>query len=89
MTIQFLKYIAAVAEHGSITEAARQIHIFQPSLSAAIKEAENEIGFAIFHRSRSEIALTKEGSPCAVITAGVVRNSSSPLHRRPPGMWNR
>lgn len=61
MTIQFLKYIAAVAEHGSITEASRQMHISQPSLSAAIKDAENEIGFAIFHRSRSGIALTKEG----------------------------
>lgn len=50
MTIQLLRYIAAVAEIGSITEAAKQIHISQPSLSAAIREAEREIGFAIFHR---------------------------------------
>lgn len=61
MTIQFLKYIVAVAEIGSITEAAKQIHISQPSLSAAIKDAEKEIGFEIFNRSRSGIALTKEG----------------------------
>ena len=61
MTIQFLKYIVAVAEIGSITEAAKEIHISQPSLSAAIKEAENELGFDIFNRSRSGIALTKEG----------------------------
>lgn len=39
MTIQFLKYIVAAAEIGSITEAAKQIHISQPSLSAALKEA--------------------------------------------------
>lgn len=61
MTIQVLKYIVAVAEIGSITEAAKQIHISQPSLSAAVKEAENEIGFEIFNRNRSGIALTKEG----------------------------
>lgn len=61
MTIQFLKYIVAVAETGSISETAKKIHISQPSLSAAIKEAENEVGFAIFNRSRSGIALTKEG----------------------------
>lgn len=61
MTFQLLKYIVAVAEIGSITEAARQIHISQPSLSAAIKEAEKEVGFKIFNRSRSGIALTKEG----------------------------
>ena len=61
MTIQFLKYIVAVAEIGSITEAAKQLHISQPSLSAALKEAEKEVEFEIFTRSRSGIALTKEG----------------------------
>lgn len=61
MTIQFPKYIVSVAEIGSITEAARQLHISQPSLSAALKEAEREVGFAIFTRSRAGIALTKEG----------------------------
>ena len=61
MTIHFLKYIVSVAEIGSITEAARQLHISQPSLSAALKEAEKEVGFAIFTRSRTGIALTKEG----------------------------
>ena len=61
MTIQLLKYIVSVAEIGSITEAAKQLHISQPSLSIAIKETENEIGFELFKRSRSGIALTKEG----------------------------
>ena len=61
MTIQFLKYIVSVAEIGSITETARQLHISQPSLSAAIKEGEKEVVFDIFTRSRSGIALTKEG----------------------------
>lgn len=61
MTIQFLRYIVSVAEIGSITEAAKQLHVSQPSLSAALKAAEQEVGFQIFTRSRSGIALTKEG----------------------------
>ena len=61
MTIQFLKYVVAVTENGSITEAAKQLHISQPSLSAAVKEVEKEVGFALFTRSRSGIALTQEG----------------------------
>ena len=61
MTIQFLRYIVSVAEIGSITETAKQLHISQPSLSAALKEAEKEVGFEIFTRSHSGIALTKEG----------------------------
>lgn len=50
MTIQFLRYVVSVAEIGSITEAAKQLHISQPSLSAALKEAEKEkmhIGYVL------------------------------------------
>jgi DNA-binding transcriptional LysR family regulator len=61
MTLQNLKYMITIAETGSITEAARQLFISQPSLSNAIKEVEKEVKFTIFSRSRTGIALTKEG----------------------------
>ncbi|MDE6472499.1 MAG: LysR family transcriptional regulator [Clostridia bacterium] len=61
MTIQQLKYIIKSAEIGSITETAKALYISQPSLSGAIKEVENEVGFTIFTRCRAGIALTKEG----------------------------
>lgn len=61
MTLQQLRYIIAAAEKGSITEAAKVLYIAQPSLSGAIKEVEKEVGFTIFQRCRSGIALTKEG----------------------------
>ncbi len=53
MTIQFLKYILAVAEICSITEAARQRHISRPSLSAAMRDVEKEARTAIFNRCRA------------------------------------
>lgn len=62
MTIQQLKYILTVAEVGSITEAAKQLFISQPSLSNSIKETEKEAGISIFVRSRTGITLTKEGT---------------------------
>ena len=62
MTIQQLKYILTVAEAGSITEAAKQLFISQPSLSNSIKETEKEAGISIFVRSRTGITLTKEGT---------------------------
>lgn len=62
MTIQQLKYILSVVENGSITEAAKKLYISQPSLSNSIKDMEQEIGITIFIRSRSGIALTKEGA---------------------------
>ena len=44
MTIQQLKYVIKTVECGSITEAARQLFISQPSLSAALKDIETEFG---------------------------------------------
>lgn len=62
MTIQQLKYILTVAEVGSITEAAKQLFISQPSLSNSIRETEKESGVTVFIRSRTGITLTKEGA---------------------------
>lgn len=61
MTIQQLKYVITVAEKGSITEAAKDLYISQPSLSGAIKEVEKEAKLTIFNRCRAGVALTTEG----------------------------
>ncbi len=62
MTIQQLRYVTKISECGSITEAARQLYIAQPSLSAAVKELEAELGIEIFRRSPKGIALSAEGA---------------------------
>lgn len=62
MTLQQLKYIIKIVEFGSITEAAKQLFITQPSLSSAVKELEKELGIEIFSRSAKGIALTVDGA---------------------------
>lgn len=62
MTLTQLRYVAKVAECGSITEAARRMYVSQPSLSAAIRDLENELGINIFNRSAKGITLTQDGS---------------------------
>lgn len=62
MTLQQLRYIIKIVECGSITEAAKQLFITQPSLSAAVKELENELGIEIFYRSNKGITLSSDGS---------------------------
>lgn len=61
MTLTQLKYVIAVANADSMSEAARNLFIAQPSLSAAIKELEAEIGMVLFHRTNRGISLTPEG----------------------------
>lgn len=62
MTLQQLKYIIKIVEYGSITEAAKQLFVTQPSLSSAVKELENELGIEIFSRSAKGITLTVDGA---------------------------
>ena len=46
----------------SINEAAKKLFISQPSLTAALKSLEQEIGFDIFIRTKSGISLTVKGT---------------------------
>lgn len=61
MTLQQLKYITMVAEKGSLTEAAKELYISQPSLTKSIKELEKEMGISIFDRTNKGISVSKEG----------------------------
>lgn len=61
MTLTQLQYAITVAEASSMSEAARILYISQPSLSAAIKELETEIGVELFRRTNRGIVLTPDG----------------------------
>jgi DNA-binding transcriptional LysR family regulator len=61
MTLQQLRYVIAVAETGTITEAANRLYISQPSLTNAIHELEKEMNVVIFNRTNKGITLSKEG----------------------------
>ena len=61
MTIQQLFYAITITESGSMNRAAETLYITQPSLTKAIKELENELGFSIFVRSGKGMLLTPEG----------------------------
>lgn len=61
MTLQQLKYVIAVAEAGTVTEAADKLYISQPSLTNAIRELEKEMNIQIFNRTNKGISLSKEG----------------------------
>lgn len=61
MKLQQLRVLLAVAQHGSIHEAARSLHISQPALSKAIAELERELGVTLLSRSVRGVSLTAYG----------------------------
>ena len=61
MTLQQLRYLIAIANHGSISAAAHTLYVSQSSLSVAVRDIERETGVTIFERSNRGITLTSDG----------------------------
>ena len=62
LELRHLRYFIAVAEEGSLTNAAeRRLHTAQPSLSRQIRDLELEIGVKLIERRARGIALTPAG----------------------------
>jgi len=57
-----IQYFVAVANAGSFTIAARQLRVVQPTLSSAIKQLEDGLGYALLDRvPRRGVRLTRRG----------------------------
>jgi LysR family hca operon transcriptional activator len=63
MELRHLRYFVAVAETGSLTEAAqRRLHTSQPSLSRQIRDLERDVGAELLTRSVHGVELTAAGT---------------------------
>lgn len=62
MTLQQMYYLLTIAESASMNKAAEKLFIAQPTLTSAVKEAEQEIGFPIFLRTHKGVIPTQEGT---------------------------
>lgn len=61
-TLRQLSYFVAAGETGSVKRAAEQVHISQPSVSAAISHLESELNVQLFVRHHAQgLSLTPSG----------------------------
>jgi DNA-binding transcriptional LysR family regulator len=61
MEMRQLKIFCAVAENGSFTAAADQVHTVQSNVTMRVKELETELGQPLFIRQKSGVVLTSAG----------------------------
>ena len=61
MEMHQVRYFLAVCAELNFTRAAERCHVAQPSLTRAIKQLEDELGGALFHRERANTHLTELG----------------------------
>lgn len=56
-----VRLFLAIAEHGSLTEAARRLKVGQPTVSRRLGELEERLGYPLFQRSVEGASLTSQG----------------------------
>ncbi|WP_280677549.1 transcriptional regulator CynR [Kitasatospora sp. MAA19] len=61
LELRHLRYLLAVAEHGSFTRAAEDLRIAQPTLSQQIKQLERTVGVQLLDRTGRAVRLTDAG----------------------------
>lgn len=61
MELRTLRYFAAVAHEGNVSNAAASLHMTQPTLSRQLSALEEELGCALFTRMHRGMELNEEG----------------------------
>ncbi|MGH2869275.1 MAG: LysR family transcriptional regulator [Solirubrobacteraceae bacterium] len=72
MTVTQLKTLLAVIRSGSVTGAAEELVVTQPSVSSALAALARELGCELFERSGRGIRLTPSGAAFAPYAADVI-----------------
>ena len=61
MELRQLRYFVAIVDHGSLSRAARVLHVAQPALTQQIRHLEDELGVQLLHRSAQGVMSTDAG----------------------------
>jgi LysR family nitrogen assimilation transcriptional regulator len=61
LDIRRLRYFKAIADHGSLSAAARALNLAQPALSHHVTQLESQIGTPLLNRRHDGVGLTEAG----------------------------
>jgi DNA-binding transcriptional LysR family regulator len=80
LELRALRYFLAVAGSGSVSSAARSLHMTQPSLSRQLRQLEKQLGLALFARSPGALALTPAGREFVGIAQDLVNRANAAVN---------
>lgn len=85
MDVREVRSFVTVADLGTVSKAAQQLHITQPALSRQIAGLEDELGLKLFDRVGRRLLLTSEGAQLLKECRGLLSYSRS-LRERAEGL---
>lgn len=72
MRLEQLQYIIEIEKTGSISKAAENLYLTQPSVSAGVSALEKELKFKIFKRTKSGMSPTAEGEQVLALARDIL-----------------
>jgi DNA-binding transcriptional LysR family regulator len=76
MTILQLQYFLAICEYGSMSKAARKLHVSEPSVSVSIKQLEDELSVDLFYRVNKKLVITEDGAELENLAKIIVKQAA-------------
>ena len=77
MDLRQLRYFVAIVEHGSLTAAAKALHIAQPALSHHLRNLEESFGVSLLRREARGVQPTRAGEFLFNHAVGLLRQAEN------------
>jgi DNA-binding transcriptional LysR family regulator len=77
MELRTLGYFVAVVDAGTVSAAAEQVRVTQPSLSRQVRQLERELGVDLFERSAGRLVLSSAGRSLLPLAREVLASAES------------
>lgn len=77
MELYELRQFAAFADTGTLSEAAKLLHLSQPALSRNMKKLESDLGITLFERSKNKIKLNANGQYVLELARNLLADADS------------
>src|SRR3546814_15867250 len=71
MNLRQMEVFHAIMQTGSVTAAARVLHVTQPAVSAVLKHCEEQLGLKLFERTGGRLQPTREAQALFPAIPGV------------------
>ncbi|HWX20762.1 MAG TPA: LysR substrate-binding domain-containing protein [Candidatus Binatia bacterium] len=76
MELRHLRYFVTVAEELNVSRASARLRISQPAVSRQVRDLEEELGVALFHRQKTGLKLTAAGENFLAHARDLLRRSA-------------